>query len=532
MRCSHISLAVLTALSIPAWAPDVHAEPVRPRKPLHVEGDGLGSVVFAQLLIKSEDTGEVNGLKDEFVELFNDELRSAGYRVPKMSKSAFKADKLPDSDYILAGTLTEFDCADERNTTCALAIEWELLHSGTEKVVYRMTGRAEETDFGRKSGKDAAKALLLGGLRSLLARPKFAEAMTTVPSAEGETSDGRYSPQAIKRCTDAQAKMPKESDKALGATVVVKTKQGIGSGAIISPDGFILTAAHVVTQDVVDVKLKSGATVQAELLRINKDKDVALLRLKNLDKSYACLPISPDSPKTGEDIYVLGSPGGEELSFSVSRGIVSGMRTFKGTSFVQTDAPINPGNSGGPLVNETGQVLAIASWKVAHEDMEGLGFGVPVSTALSGLALEFADETGTISTAVAASEPTGDETFVDTPEVAWFYVGDDAPGKSPGWVKPVRTWGYVIAPTGLVVALGAWAFQLIAYDPVADFQTNMIVNTVGWGLVGVGAGMIVGSYVFEPKPVPPPETGSLDRGPKPTWSAEVGPNRVQFQLKF
>jgi serine protease Do len=530
MRCLPSFSAVLGAAALFSLAPLAAAAPVRPRAPIAVKGEVTASVIFAQLLIKSEETGEVNGLKDEFVDLFNDELRNAGYPVPKISRSAFKEDSLPETDYVLAGTLTEFDCNDEQGTTCALAIEWELLHRATETVVYKMTARAEETEFGRLEGKKAAKTLLLGGLRSLLARRKFVEAFSgAAPSSSGAASP-EFSAQALKRCSDSAAKMPKESEKALGGTVLIKTKQGIGSGAMISPDGFILTAAHVVDEDVVDVKLKSGGTAKARVLRVSKDKDVALLRLENWDKRAPCLPVSSGSPKTGEDVYVLGAPGGEELAFSLSRGIVSGMRTFKGTSFLQTDASINPGNSGGPIVNATGQVLAITSWKVAHEDMEGLGFGVPVSTALSALAIEFGDETGTI-VPEAKSQASASDAFVDTPEVPWFYVGDEAVGKTPGWVQPVRTWGYATAGTGAVVLL----FSFVMSDPSATrpYPENALGPfIVGCSLLGVGVGMVVSSYVFKPDPVPPPGSAVLDRTPAPRWTAELSPSRVQLGLQF
>jgi len=506
------------------------AAPVRKRVPIQVEGEKHGSIIFGQLIVKVEDSDEIAGLKQKYIQKFNNVIRSAGYNVPGGEKSIFKEDSLPDSDYLLAGTITEFDCSSEQDDTCGIAVHWELLDRRSDTVVYKMEARHEEMQLEDMEGTERAEALLLGTVKSVLARQNFVDAV----SLEGTTAprpEKLYEDRSIKRCEDPSPEMPKDSDTALNATVVVKLKKGIGSGVFISPDGFLLTAAHVATADKVEVRTKKGTLLPAEVVRIDDEKDVALLRLTEYEGKTPCLQLSDESPKSGADVYVLGSPGGEELSFSISRGIVSGSRTFHGTNFVQTDAAINPGNSGGPLVGADGKVMAIASWKVASKEMEGLGFGVPSSTALSALGIRFGDETDTIAPSVSRDQVKTDDAFVDAPEVNWHYVGEDAPGATPGWVRHTRTWGWVLGGVGVGTIAGSWGMHLLTDDPLS-FGTWRTANTIGWGAFLVGTGMIVSSYVFKPDNAPPPEEGAPPADPKTKVSASVGPSSFSLRVDF
>ena len=92
----------------------------------------------------------------------------------------------------------------------------------------------------------------------------------------------------------------------------------------------------------------------------------------------------------GEEIFAIGTPMETSLGQSVSRGILSGRRELEGRSYLQTDVSINPGNSGGPLLDETGQVIGVATMKISGKGLEGLGFGVPISVALEMLNLKMA----------------------------------------------------------------------------------------------------------------------------------------------
>jgi S1-C subfamily serine protease len=185
--------------------------------------------------------------------------------------------------------------------------------------------------------------------------------------------------------------LPEQTETALDATLLVRVPEGIGSAVLISPDGFALTAAHVVgSHDRVDLVAHSGDALTAVVVRVDEVQDVALLKV-DLPGTASCLAVVTGRAALGSDVFILGSPAGEELSFSVAKGIVSGYRSIEGVQFVQLDAALNPGNSGGPVVATDGTVVAIASWKVSHVSMEGLGFGVPADVALAALDVEMGD---------------------------------------------------------------------------------------------------------------------------------------------
>jgi serine protease Do len=524
-RLFKFALAGVLAFSLSGLSLQAQAEPVRRRTPIAVKGEEVGSLVFAQLIFKIQETGNIAGLKDEYVQLFNQALRDAGYSVPPTEKSVFKANELPDTDFMLAGAIVAFDCTGLEHTTCGLAVEWELLDRQSDEVVYRFTARSEEKNLKRAQASEGAKSLLLGTLNSLLARPRFVDALRGSSSPEPAA---HYEAAALKACLDGAPKMPEETEKALTATVVVKTKKGIGSGAFISPEGYILTAAHVATEDKVEVTMRNGATLPAEVVRLDSRADVALLRLLDRSKTTPCLVLSEATPPTGQDIYVLGAPAGEELSFSVSRGIVSGMRTIDGGSYLQTDAAINPGNSGGPLLSKDGKVHAIASFKVAGTAMEGLGFGVPSAAALAALGLSFASDSSVLVPDVRRKAASSGAVVPDSPEAPWFYVGDNAPGRPPGWIAPMRTWGTVLALTGASTIL----ITALFYDgSQGSWDTNIAWNTAGWAAVGAGVGMVVSTFIFKPKRVPPPDT-ALVLPPKPQVRGGIGLGSVHLEVKF
>jgi S1-C subfamily serine protease len=151
--------------------------------------------------------------------------------------------------------------------------------------------------------------------------------------------------------------LPKDMDTVSRGVLMIRSGNTIGSGAVISADGYALTAAHVVSglEEVIAV-FKSGLELSALVVRIDEAQDIALIRLPG--KGHSCIRIEPDSlPTLGEDVYAIGAPTGEDLSFSVTKGVVSGLREWDGFSYIQTDASLNPGNSGGPLLNRRGRII-------------------------------------------------------------------------------------------------------------------------------------------------------------------------------
>ena len=172
-------------------------------------------------------------------------------------------------------------------------------------------------------------------------------------------------------------------NKQLGGGVQnVVSEAGLGSGVLISEDGLIWTAAHVVqVAEDLKVKFKDGTIKDARVLSSSPSTDLALIQVIGGASGQRTATIgNSDDMRIGDDIYVIGAPKG--LEYSLSRGVISGKMTeeadgFGGLSseFIQIDAAINPGNSGGPIFNMQGEVVGIASFILTESGgFEGIGF--------------------------------------------------------------------------------------------------------------------------------------------------------------
>ena len=172
-----------------------------------------------------------------------------------------------------------------------------------------------------------------------------------------------------------------------------------GSGVIYKKEGdtaYIVTNNHVVEgQDGLEVLLKDGTKVSAELVGTDVYTDLAVLKIKSDKVSTVATFGDSDKIKVGEPAIAIGSPLGSTYANSVTSGIVSSLNrqvvmqsesgeTVANANAIQTDAAINPGNSGGPLINTAGQVIGINSSKIGSTQestssvsVEGIGFAIP-----------------------------------------------------------------------------------------------------------------------------------------------------------
>ncbi len=192
----------------------------------------------------------------------------------------------------------------------------------------------------------------------------------------------------------------KESiQKVYQAVVVVeasdRTGKVSGSGFIYKEDeryGYILTNNHVV-ENMTSVKAINieGIEVAAEVLGTDTYMDIAVLRVrKDFVLQVASIGDS-SSMELGDTVFTVGSPEGREYIGTVTKGILSGKNRevtvslsngYYIMSLLQTDAAINPGNSGGPLVNIDGEVIGINSLKLVKDEIEGMGFALPIEEVM------------------------------------------------------------------------------------------------------------------------------------------------------
>jgi serine protease Do len=164
-------------------------------------------------------------------------------------------------------------------------------------------------------------------------------------------------------------------------------QQGLGSGVIVSKDGYILTNNHVIDDaDTVYVRLMNDKTVPAKIVGADPKTDIAVLKIEEKDLPAIKMGDS-DKLEVGEWVLAIGSPMSPNLAHTVTSGIVSakgrsnvGLADYE--DFIQTDAAINPGNSGGALINLDGELVGINTAIATRSGgFQGIGFAVPVNMA-------------------------------------------------------------------------------------------------------------------------------------------------------
>ena len=163
---------------------------------------------------------------------------------------------------------------------------------------------------------------------------------------------------------------------------------GLGSGIIVSNNGYIITNWHVAGNRYSNcyVTLENGDIHNGSIVWADSDLDLAIIKINANGLNYLNLADS-NNLKLGDKVYAIGNPIGIEFQRTVTAGIISGLnRTVKieeennksyMEDLIQTDATINPGNSGGPLINENGEVIGINSIKI--NTAEGIGFAIPIN---------------------------------------------------------------------------------------------------------------------------------------------------------
>ncbi len=199
--------------------------------------------------------------------------------------------------------------------------------------------------------------------------------------------------------TDLTEVIKNAKESTVGIAVYQNSKMaGSGSGVIYKIDGktvYVITNHHVIeSAQSIEVIYSNGKSVKAELVGSDKYGDIAVLKMTvNFDVT-AFKTGDSDLLDSGEPVLAVGSPLGIEYAGTVTQGIVSSpKRTVSvdlnndgkedwNMNVIQTDAAINPGNSGGALVNAAGELIGITSMKYTSEEVEGMGFALPINDAV------------------------------------------------------------------------------------------------------------------------------------------------------
>ncbi|GEK33716.1 S1C family serine protease [Kurthia sibirica] len=288
-------------------------------------------------------------------------------------------------------------------------------------------GYYDDTEHGKrnKGNKGGSKAgyffsallgVIIGALLVWLIVPSLSNSLPgSTSNSVNKTETPQLSTEISTNVTDA---VDKTKDSVIGITNIQKkqstedifgggkntsdeessSEAGSGSGVVYKKDGgkaYIVTNNHVVDEaDALEVTLADGKKVDAKLVGKDQWTDLAVISIDAKHVTQVAKFGDSDKLKQGESVIAIGNPLGLDLYGSVTTGVISGKdRTVPmdingdGTAdwnaeVLQTDAAISPGNSGGALINLAGQVIGINSMKISQSQAEGLGFSIPINTAI------------------------------------------------------------------------------------------------------------------------------------------------------
>jgi S1-C subfamily serine protease len=369
------------------------------------EGDKPPATPFPCLPIADLNLGNANYIvnKVEFTEPFNTAFEDNGYEVA--TQKTFAMQQGSAIDLSLAAVITDIrisHCSHRKATnlnnftqnSTYLKIAWTVFDNLARKVVYETTTEGADYSFkkpARYQGATVSASLAFHqAAENLLAQAEFVNILQG-----SKTLDVSYSDPGA-NISDINVMRGKSGGKFVTRTpqiekaaVTVRTAGGHGSGFVISNPGYVLTNHHVVgdSRDVIVIigKQEQHATV----VRTNAGRDVALLKL---EKTFTSEPLRINANKVslGEEIYVVGTPLDESLSFSISRGIISAHRMMDKRDYYQTDAAVNPGNSGGPVFNSSGNVIGITVAGLFTNDggSMNINYIIPIMDALEALQIK------------------------------------------------------------------------------------------------------------------------------------------------
>ncbi len=348
----------------------------------------------------------------DFRHTFDETLQEMGYATVEHSEDVF-APAAVDSRiaFQIAATLIDIDLdlcmeadwwtgdyAGKAHGTGAVLVEWQVFSNLDRRTVHKTSvwgnaALAEPTENGvylllQGSFREAVRKLgeQSAFLEAVTYKGPFALSGEMASKASGARPTRE--PLSLVNRPAFKGSFDKHSQRVLESAVLIQSAGGHGSGLFVSQDGLALTNQHVVGDaELVRVQLHSGLQVDAKVERIDRRRDVALLRVPV--SGTKALPIRHRPPRVGETVFAIGSPVSAGLKNTVTKGIVSGFRDHPvtGLPLIQADADLHQGNSGGPLVDASGNLLGIAVGGMGRDDalLSGLNFFVPIDSALEHL---------------------------------------------------------------------------------------------------------------------------------------------------
>jgi len=327
---------------------------------------------------------------------FKAELAAQGMAPPAADVSAFDnpAPKA-EPDYRIGGVLQsvaidECNSGADHKGSISVTVKWEVFAPKLQKVVFTKvtSGSFSSDSFEKITGSAFESRAYNVALRQLMTDPGF-KALRPVegPDVASTTEAPGTAPAALHlKSAPALAGGSQANAANLRQAVATILRDNVSGSGFFVADGYLLTNHHVVgATHYVKVKLASGRVLVGEVVRDDARRDVALIKTE--PAGVLPLHVSMAEPPVGEDVFAIGSPLGQELAGTFTRGVMSGTREVNGLEYLQSDVAINPGNSGGPLLDGTSTVIGMAVLKI--DKAAGLSFFIPIREAANALQLIF-----------------------------------------------------------------------------------------------------------------------------------------------
>jgi serine protease Do len=318
--------------------------------------------------------------------VFQEEVKAAGFR-PDQEPGDLFADADSSSPDIEVGALIEgvtvniYGSGASYSGQITLKVEWQLYSNTNRQVVAKITTQQSLTQGMGQVGAQRSlyQDAFAACARQLLASAEFRRVLRPDPWQVVEVrKEIRLIGPPAGTTSIAEA---------TNSVVTVFAGGGLGSGVLVSSDGYLLTNQHVVgAAKRVRVRWSDGRETTGEVLRVNRERDVALI--KTDPGGRPALALRRASPAPGSTVFAKRTPFDAGHQNTVTRGVVSANRIIKGMSYIQSDVAVTTGNSGGPLLDEGGRVVGLTQWGFRPDgESASLNFFIPIGDALNALAV-------------------------------------------------------------------------------------------------------------------------------------------------
>jgi serine protease Do len=320
---------------------------------------------------------------------------------------------------------------------------------------------------------------------SVAALPSFSEVAREVsPSVVNVAITASARPASVPQGRRGGSPSDEFFERFFGGQPAPRTARSLGSGFILTSDGYIATNAHVVAgASRVNVRLASKKEYQAKIVGLDEKTDVALIKIEPDEPLTPVALGDSSSLDVGEWVMAIGSPFGLEQTVTV--GVVSAKARVLGAGpyddFIQTDAAINPGNSGGPLVDAEGRVVGINTAISSRSGgSEGVGFAIPIGLAKN--VLDQLRETGRVERGwlgISIQEVTPElASSFDLEDATGALVAGVAPG-SPAEQAGLKRGDVIVAFEGRDIADSHQLPALVAETPVGSQASVTVLRDGG-----------------------------------------------------